>query len=209
VTDSKQAHWDNVYGTRSTTSVSWYEPDPVKSLELIRATGVLPVDPIIDVGGGASFLIDKLLDAGYRDLTVLDISSEVLQKLRERLGVRSSAVAFLQEDVTSFQPARRYGLWHDRAVFHFLTRREDREHYVAALRQALLPDGHVIIATFGPSGPERCSGLATMRYDAKALAAELGSAFRLVDWSLAVHRTPSDKEQQFLYCRFARSKRGE
>jgi trans-aconitate methyltransferase len=209
VMDSRQAHWDKVYATRPATGLSWYEPDPVKSLELIRASGVLPVDPIIDVGGGASFLIDKLLEAGYHDLTVLDVSNEVLQKLRARLGSRSAAVTFLQEDVATFQPARRYGLWHDRAVFHFLTRREDREHYVNALRQALLPNGHVVIATFGPQGPERCSGLATMRYDARALAAELGSDFRLVDSSLAVHRTPSDKEQQFLYCRFDLPERRE
>jgi trans-aconitate methyltransferase len=209
VMDSRQAHWDKVYATRPATGLSWYEPDPVKSLELIRASGVLPVDPIIDVGGGASFLIDKLLEAGYHDLTVLDVSNEVLQKLRARLGSRSAAVTFLREDVATFQPARRYGLWHDRAVFHFLTRREDREHYVNALRQALLPNGHVVIATFGPQGPERCSGLATMRYDARALAAELGSDFRLADSSLAVHRTPSDKEQQFLYCRFDLPERRE
>jgi trans-aconitate methyltransferase len=209
VTDSRQAHWDKVYSTRSTAQVSWYEADPVKSLELIRATGVLPADPIIDVGGGASYLIDKLLEAGHRDLTVLDVSAEVLQKLRERLGAQSTGVALLQQDVTTFQPPRRYELWHDRAVFHFLSRREDREHYVEALRQALSPNGHVIIATFGPSGPQRCSGLATMRYDANALAAELGSSFRLVDSSLSVHRTPSNQEQQFLYCRFDRPKRRE
>jgi trans-aconitate methyltransferase len=209
VTDSRQAHWDKVYGSKSDTEVSWYEAHPKMSLELIRATGAGPADPIIDVGGGASLLVDALLDAAYLDLTVLDISAEVLQKLRTRLGPRAAAVALLQQDVTRFQPARRYALWHDRAVFHFLTQREDRERYVSVLRRALLPMGQLVLATFGPSGPERCSGLAVMRYDANALAAEFGSDFRLIDSSLAVHRTPSGVEQQFMYCRFDRQARGK
>jgi len=154
VTGSIQAHWDKVYGSKAVTDVSWYEAQPATSLELIRATGVRLTDPIIDVGSGASLLVDGLLDREYVDLTVLDISVEALQKLRDRLGPRAAAVAFLQQDVTLFQPARRYALWHDRAVFHFLTRREDRERYVEALRRALVPNGYVIIATFGPSGPE-------------------------------------------------------
>jgi SAM-dependent methyltransferase len=204
VTDSTQAHWDQVYATKRITDVSWYESHPGKSLELIRATEIQPADPIIDVGGGASFLVDILISAGYLDVTVLDISAEILQKLRARLDVPGAAVAFLRQDVTAFQPARRYALWHDRAVFHFLVRREDRERYVDVLRRALLPNGHVVIATFGPSGPERCSGLATMRYDANTLAAELGADFSLIDSSLSVHRTPSGVDQSFLYCRFDR-----
>ncbi len=206
VADSRQAHWDKVYDTRSITDVSWYEPHPGKSLELIRATGVRAADPIIDVGSGASFLIDALVDAGYLDLTVLDISAEVLTKLRARLDSRAAAVSFLREDVIAFRPSRRYVLWHDRAVFHFLVEREDRERYVEVLRQALSAGGHVVIATFGPSGPERCSGLATRRYDAETLAAEMGDDFGLVDSSLAVHRTPSGVEQSFLYCRFERQR---
>ena len=208
MTDSRQAHWEQVYGTKRITDVSWYEARPEKSLELIRATQIQPADPLIDVGGGASFLVDELINAGYLDLTVLDISAEVLQKLRARLGAPGrAAVAFLRQDVTAFQPDRRYALWHDRAVFHFLVQREDRERYVDVLRRALLPNGHLVIATFGPSGPERCSGLATMRYDANALATELGDDFRLVDSSLAVHRTPSGVEQSLLYCRFVRQAR--
>ena len=202
--DSRQTHWDEIYGARSTTDLSWYEPRAGKSLELIRATGVQPTDPIIDVGGGASFLIDQLVEAGYLDLTVLDISAEVLKKLRARVDPRTAALSFLRQDVTAFSPPRRYALWHDRAVFHFLVQREDRERYVDVLRRALLPRGHVVIATFGPSGPERCSGLPTLRFDANALAGELGDDFKLVDSSLAVHRTPSGMQQQFLYCRFDR-----
>jgi SAM-dependent methyltransferase len=165
---------------------------------------VTGTDAIIDVGGGASLLVNELLDAGYGDLTVLDISAEVLQQLRERLGERANSVTLIQQDVTRFQPTRRYALWHDRAVFHFLVQREDRARYVDVLRRTLLPNGHLIISTFGPSGPERCSGLPTVRYDAPALASELGNDFTLVDSSLAVHRTPWGSEQQFLHCRFDR-----
>ena len=147
MTGSIQARWDKVYGSKAVTDVSWYEAQPARSLELIRATGAPFTDPIIDVGSGASLLVDGLLDHGYLDLTVLDISAEALQKLRDRLGPRAAAVAFLQQDVTLFQPVRRYALWHDRAVFHFLTEREDRERYVETLRRALVPKGSVIIAT--------------------------------------------------------------
>jgi len=170
VTDSRRAHWDQVYGTKRITDVSWYESHPGSPSNSFAPTETQLTAPLIDVGGGASFLVDELINAGYLDLTVLDISAEVLQKLRARLGAPGAAVAFLRQDVTAFQPDRRYALWHDRAVFHFLVQREDRERYVDVLRRALLPNGHVVIATFGPSGPERCSGLATMRYDASALA---------------------------------------
>ena len=201
-TDSRQEHWDGVYRTKPATGVSWYEAHPTKSLALVRATGVRPEDPIIDVGGGASLLVDELLDAGFRDLTVLDVSAAVLESLRKRLGARAESVTLLHQDATAFQPARRYALWHDRAVFHFLVRREERERYVDALRRALSPHGHAIISTFGPAGPERCSGLPIVRYDAGALAAELPSDFRLVESSLSVHRTPAGAQQQFLHCRF-------
>lgn len=199
-TDTRQTHWDAVYERKDTAAVSWYEPRPEKSLELIRSTGVQPLDPIIDVGGGASLLVDELLAKGYRDLTVLDVSASVLAKVRDRLGSAASSVTFLHQDVTAFQPGRQYALWHDRAVFHFLVQREDRERYIDALRRSVRPSGHVLIATFGPSGPERCSGLPTLRYAAPDLATELGTEFELVQSSLVIHRTPSDIHQQFLYC---------
>jgi SAM-dependent methyltransferase len=197
-----QDHWDEVYEKKRTDEVSWYESRPEKSVELIRATGARVPDPIIDVGGGASLLVDELLAAGYGDLTVLDISASVLEKLRARLGSAASSVRLLHRDVTAFQPERQYALWHDRAVFHFLIQREDRERYVEALRQGVRPGGHVLMATFGPAGPERCSGLPTARYDATTLAAELGADFVLVESFLEVHRTPWNSDQQFLYCRF-------
>ena len=199
-----QSHWDAVYENKGASEVSWYEPHPEKSLELIRATGMRAEDPVIDVGGGASLLVNELLAAGYSDLSVLDISASVLAKLRTRLGPAASSVTLLHEDVTAFRPEKQYALWHDRAVFHFLTRHEERTRYVDALRQGVRPGGHVIMATFGPSGPERCSGLPTQRYDAAALAAELGAGFALVQSALLIHRTPADVHQQFLYCRFDR-----
>jgi SAM-dependent methyltransferase len=202
MTEATQIHWDAVYEKRAVEDVSWYEPHADKSLDLIRGTGVELDDPIIDVGSGASFLVEDLLAAGYRDLTVLDISAQVLDKLRERLGSRAQLVAMLHRDVTAFDPDRRYALWHDRAVFHFLMARADRERYIEALGRALRPGGHLVMATFGPDGLERCSGLPTMRYDARVLAAELGREFELIESSLVLHRTPWGSAQQFLYCRF-------
>lgn len=198
-------HWDGVYERNAASAVSWYEPRPLGSLALIARTGIALDAPIIDVGSGASLLIDELLAAGYRDLTVLDLSARVLDKLRERLGSQAALVRMLNQDVTAFRPARRYSLWHDRAVFHFLTAQGEREGYLEALRSGLEHGGHLIMATFGPAGPERCSGLATVRYDAAALCAVLGPQFTLVESSLALHSTPSGAQQQFLYCRFVRT----
>lgn len=204
---SRQRHWDTVYTSKAATDVSWYEAHPAKSLELIRAAGAAPGDAIIDIGGGASFLVEALMAAGYCDLTVLDVSAAVLQQLRERLGARAAAVKLLQQDITLFVPARRYALWHDRAVFHFLIEPQQRQRYVEVVRQALLPLGQVIISGFGPDGPEKCSGLQVARYDAASLAAQLGAGFALLDSSLSMHRTPGGSEQQFVHCRFQRQAR--
>lgn len=201
---STQHHWDTVYTNKAVADVSWYEAYPAKSLELIRASGAAGEDALIDVGGGASLLVEALMAAGYCDLTVLDVSAVVLQQLRERLGVRAAAVKLLQQDVTLFEPPQRYVLWHDRAVFHFLIERQERQRYVEVVRQAVLPMGQVIISGFGPDGPEKCSGKQVARYDAAALAAQLGTGFALLDSSLSTHRTPWGTEQQFVHCRFQR-----
>ncbi len=200
--DLTQSHWDGVYASKRASEVSWYEPRASKSLQLVQATRLHPEDPIIDVGAGASLLSDELLAAGHRDVTVLDISAVALEKLRERM--QDAPLTLLHQDVLTFEPSRAYALWHDRAVFHFLTRRSDRERYVDVMRRALPPVGHLIMATFGPEGPERCSGLPTQRYDAIALARELGPGFELMESSLNAHRTPWHTVQQFLYCRFER-----
>jgi SAM-dependent methyltransferase len=185
--------------------VSWYEPKPAESLALIHDSGVSRDDPVIDVGAGASLLVDELLEAGFRDLTVLDVSAAALARLRERLGTRGQSVSFLESEVTAFHPARQYALWHDRAVFHFLVDADERRKYAQALRAALRPGGHAVIATFGPSGPQRCSGLPTARYDADRLSAEFGGALELVHSRLVLHHTPWHAEQQFLYCLFRKA----
>jgi SAM-dependent methyltransferase len=199
-----QAHWDHIYDSKDPTEVSWYEAQPTRSLQLIRASGITPAAAIVEVGAGTSLLVDELLAAGFRDLTLLDISAVALRRVRERLGSRAASVNLLHQDVTTFKPAPRYALWHDRAVFHFLVEVSERRRYLEVVRQALRPGGQLIIATFGPQGPERCSGLPIRRYDAATLAAELGGEFTLAESSLALHSTPWGAAQQFLYCRFER-----
>ena len=194
-----EAHWQTAYQTRDATTVSWFQPVPVQSLELIQATGVAETSPIIDVGGGASTLVDHLLAAGYSDLTVLDIAPAALERARSRLGALADRVAWIAADVTRFVPARRYGLWHDRAFFHFLTDPEDRDRYLRVLRAGLAEGGHLILATFGPEGPTRCSGLDVHRYSAAELSQVLGTGFRLERSNLDEHLTPAGGCQQFLY----------
>ena len=190
------AHWEQVYRTRDPTALSWYQADPAVSFRLIEQAGVGHSGPILDVGGGASVLADRLLAAGYEDVTVLDVSSAALAVVGERLG---PAVRVIRADVTRFEPARRHALWHDRAVLHFLTDPEDRQAYVRTLTHALRPGGHVILATFALDGPTRCSGLPVERYDAPRLADLLGPAFQLRGAETETHRTPSGAAQQFQY----------
>lgn len=195
----RDRHWDAVYAARRPTEVSWYQRDPRLSLALIEAAGVAPDDPIIDVGAGASYLVDRLLERGFADVTVLDVSELALQRVRERLGGVGARVAVVRTDVLAFEPARAYALWHDRAVFHFLTDPDDRRRYVDVLSRAVRPGGHVVIATFAPDGPPKCSGLPVERYDAEALSATLGAGFELLRAEEEAHRTPSGAVQPFQY----------
>lgn len=192
-------HWQRVYQTRSPVEVSWYQAVPERSLELIRATGVPPDDPILDAGGGASTLVDHLLAGGYTDVTVLDVAPAALEQARTRLGPASARVQWIASDVMVFRPERRYAVWHDRAVFHFLVTPSQRAKYLAVLRSALKPAGHLILATFGPNGPERCSGLPVQRYSEDALSVLLGSLFRLGRCGLDDHLTPAGRHQEFLW----------
>lgn len=196
---SRKSHWERVYSTRRPVEVSWYQPVPAKSLALLRATGVPLTAPILDVGGGASTFVDHLLDAGYQDLSVLDIASAALRQARARLGPLAARVTWLEADVTAFRPSRAYAVWHDRAVFHFLTAAGDRERYLGVLRHALMPGGHFLLATFGPLGPMRCSGLEIRRYSLDMVGALLGTDFRLRAHEIEQHRTPQGTVQQFLY----------
>jgi 2-polyprenyl-3-methyl-5-hydroxy-6-metoxy-1,4-benzoquinol methylase len=194
-------HWERIYSTKATDAVSWYQEHAVSSLQLIRATGLPKDATIIDVGGGASTLVDDLLADGYSNLTVLDLSRAALSAARDRLGARAAAVAWLEADVTKIDlPRLEYDLWHDRAVFHFLTSREDRTAYVRAVVHSVKPGGHVIVATFAEDGPEKCSGLPVMRYSAPLLHSEFGESFTLLSHKAEEHRTPFGTIQKFVYC---------
>ncbi|MGQ9371300.1 class I SAM-dependent methyltransferase [Azospirillum sp. ST 5-10] len=201
----RQDHWQGVYSRTASDAVSWHQDHPAASLALIRASGVAPDTRLVDVGGGASTLVDHLLDRGHRAVTVLDIAGAALAVARTRLGVRADAVSWVEADVTAWRPPARYGLWHDRAVFHFLTEAADRDAYRAALDAALEPGGTLVIASFAPDGPDRCSGLPVVRYGPETLAAELGAAYRLEEVVHDDHRTPAGRRQAFVHCRFRRS----
>jgi len=200
----RSTHWDHVYATKGEAEVSWFQDSPAISLEMIRAAGPNHDAAIIDVGGGASRLVDALLQDGYRDVTVLDLSAKGLDAAKKRLGGAASMFDWIVADATTWQPAKTYDVWHDRAAFHFLTDLRDRAAYVERLRSAIAPGGHVIIATFAPDGPEKCSGLPVQRHDSASLAAELGPEFELVETRRETHHTPWDSTQAFQFSRFRR-----
>jgi 2-polyprenyl-3-methyl-5-hydroxy-6-metoxy-1,4-benzoquinol methylase len=197
-------HWERVYASRAPSDLSWFQTVPETSLRLIAATSIRKDNAIVDVGGGTSFLVDTLLDAGFTNLTVLDVSRSALDRAKARLGRRAAQVDWLEEDVTEFDTPKQFALWHDRATFHFLTEKTDRRKYVHNLRRALEPTGHVIIATFAIDGPLKCSGLEVVRYDAPAMSAELGSEFELAEVFDEAHVTPWGAQQLFSYFRFVR-----
>lgn len=194
-------HWEQVYSTHDAASLSWFQPRAARSLDLIRRSGIARSAPIIDVGGGASTLVDDLLADGYSALTVLDLSAAALAVARTRLGAQAQSVHWLEADITrAALPARQYALWHDRAVFHFLTEAADRQAYVQAARHALAPGGYLVIATFAEDGPAQCSGLPVRRYDARSLKAAFADDFTLVLHESEAHLTPSGNVQSFVYC---------
>jgi SAM-dependent methyltransferase len=201
---SRQDHWEQVYTSKGETGVSWFQDNPAPSLELIEQARRGSDTGIIDIGGGASRLADGLLARGFRRLTVLDISSAALDLAALRLGRRASEVQWIVADVTQWHPSRRFDVWHDRAAFHFLVDPVDRAAYVARLRSALVPGGHAIIATFAADGPDTCSGLPVLRYDAATLATELGAEFTLVDSRPHDHVTPGNSSQRFQFSVFRR-----
>jgi len=202
----RKVHWEQVYSAKKPTEVSWYQQRPQHSLELIKATTLDISARIIDIGGGASTLIDCLLEEGYQDLTVLDISRAAIEQAKSRLGQykdrRADKVVWLEQDITEFSAEVPFDIWHDRAVFHFLTDARDRSQYVRAMTHALHHGAHAIIATFSPDGPEKCSGLEVVRYSPETMSAVLGDSFQLVDASTEEHVTPGGSLQNFVYCRF-------
>jgi SAM-dependent methyltransferase len=201
---TRRRHWESVYQDRDPTSVSWYQQNPARSLILIEETGIALDDPVIDVGGGASHLVDRLQAIGFADLTVLDVAPAALAHAQQRLGPRARDVRWLDADVLTHDFDRSYVLWHDRAVFHFLTDATDRARYVGQIESSVIHGGHVIIAGFALDGPEKCSGLPVHRHSSETLAAELGGKFEPVTFQEEAHHTPRGAVQHFLYGRFRR-----
>ncbi len=202
--ESRQAHWQDVYTRKGENEVSWFQEDPAPSLELMAQAGATPASAIIDIGGGASRLVDNLLERGFEDVTVLDLSEAAIGAAKARLGVRAAQVHWIVADATVWEPLKAYDIWHDRAAFHFLTEDGDRAAYVARLERALKIGGYAIIATFALDGPERCSGLPVVRYDPASLGQTLGRGFQLVDTRRHAHATPWGSEQSFQFSVFRR-----
>jgi len=200
----RQAHWERVYSTKAENEVSWFQATPGISLDLIRAAGATPNTSIIDIGGGESRLVDALLDEGYFDVTVLDLSKTALAAAKARLGPKSAKAAWIVADVTTWEPSRVYDLWHDRATFHFLIESADRHAYAERVMKAVRPGGHVVIGAFALDGPDRCSGLPVLRHDAASIGAVLGEEFTLLHTRRHDHVTPSGAVQRFQFSSFRR-----
>lgn len=202
--NERHDHWETVYRTKGEADVSWFEETPSLSFDLLQSIGVKPSSSIVDIGGGASRLVDVLLERGFRDLTVLDLSAEALALARRRLGDRASAVEWIAADVTEWEPERRYDVWHDRAGFHFLTSQAQQRAYVDRLDRSLRDGGHAIIGTFALDGPETCCGLPVARHDSASLATLLGEGFVLIDARRHDHVTPGGVVQRFQFSIFRR-----
>lgn len=207
MTEDRKSHWEAVHSTKAPEEVSWYQAEPEPSLSLILGSGPALDRGVIDIGAGASRLPDALVAAGLRDIVALDIAASALEQLRARLGPEAP-VRYVVADVLDWQPPRRFGVWHDRAVFHFLTEAVDRARYAETLQAATEPGSRIIIGTFAPDGPERCSGLPVMRHDAASIGRSLGPAFRLVESLRHEHRTPHGTIQPFTFAIFEREGNG-
>ena len=200
----RPTHWNDIYSGKAENQVSWFQVKPERSLELITAAALDHTAPIIDIGGGTSCLADMLLAQGYSDLTVLDIAETGLSRTKARLGAEADKISWIVADITEWQPQRTWKVWHDRAVFHFLTESEAQDAYIAALKRGTAAGSSVIIATFAPNGPERCSGLPVQRYSPATLATRLGADFALYAEDEESHATPFGTTQQFQYAAFRR-----
>jgi SAM-dependent methyltransferase len=202
--ESRHTHWQNVYTKKGENEVSWFQENPAPSLELIAQVGATPASAIIDIGAGASRLVDSLIDRGFKDVTVLDLSEAALDAAKARLGSSAAQVDWIVADATVWEPLKAYDIWHDRATFHFLTEECDRAAYVARLERAVKVGGYAIIATFALDGPERCSGLPVVRYDSASLSQTLGRRLQLVHTRQDTHATPWGSNQSFQFSVFRR-----
>lgn len=201
--NSKQSHWENIYTHKSPQEVSWTQGKPLLTLSWIESLALPKNAPIIDVGGGESHLVDYLIDMGYSDLTVLDISQAALKRSQERLGSKANLVQWIQADLTTFQPNKKYSLWHDRAVFHFLTQKEDINTYTNMVSTAV--DQYLLMSTFSKEGPLKCSGLPITQYDIESISSNFSAAFELLQQDQELHTTPFDSTQAFIYALFKKT----
>jgi ubiquinone/menaquinone biosynthesis C-methylase UbiE len=203
--EKDKAHWEEIYSENNPDEVSWFQNHPTASLRFIESSGVGKDQAVIDVGGGASILVDHLIDHGFSKVSVLDLSAKALQRSKDRLGPeRANHVDWIVTDVREFRPKQRVSLWHDRAVLHFLTQEVDRQSYLRTVKESLTPHGHLIVATFAIGGPKQCSGLDIVQYDAESLTRFFGDSFELKESEFETHRTPWKSDQMFVYCRFQR-----
>ncbi|MDE3270847.1 class I SAM-dependent methyltransferase [Pseudoalteromonas sp. G4] len=201
----KKSHWETVYTTKASNAVSWFQPHAVTSLKLLNRLNCEKSAAIIDVGGGASTLVDDLLLNGHTNVSVLDLSGAALETSKKRIGENSANVKWIEADITEVTlPKQQFDVWHDRAVFHFLTTPEERSAYMKNVMHAVRPHGHIIIATFAEDGPEKCSGLPIVRYSAESLHGEFGEHFELKEQLLETHKTPLGTTQQFVFCHFVK-----
>ncbi len=203
--EDRKSHWENIYGTKKSTEVSWYQQKPQVSLDYIHTTGIEKDAAIIDVGGGDSYLVDYLIDKGFSDITVLDISEKALERAKERLGERSSEVTWIAADAATFRPEKKYDIWHDRAAFHFLTEKEDIDNYLKNIEEAVNSRGQVILGTFSDKGPEKCSGIFIKQYSVEEMSKLLSDNFELLGCDNIDHITPTGAKQNFTFCRWRRS----
>ena len=201
--NSKQSHWENIYIHKSPQEVSWTQGKPHLSLSWIESVALPKNAPIIDVGGGESHLVDYLIDMGHSDLTVLDISQAALKRAQDRLGPKARLVQWIQADITTFQPKKKYALWHDRAVFHFLTQKEDIKTYTDMVSAAV--DQYLLMSTFSKEGPLKCSGLPITQYDAQSISGNFSEAFELIKKDHEMHTTPFNSKQAFIYALFKKN----
>lgn len=203
-TTDRKEHWEKIYGTKKSDEVSWFQRYPKTSMEFVRLFN-LPLDAkIIDVGGGDSNLIDTLLDQGYTDITVLDISANAIERTKARLGEKAARVKWIVSDVTEFEPAEQYDFWHDRAAFHFLTSEALADKYVAIAKRGIKPGGYLVLGTFSESGPKKCSGLDIQQYSEESMSAKFTDGFERIRCVHEDHTTPFDTVQHFLFCSFRR-----
>ena len=199
---SKKEHWENVFATKQETEVSWFQKLPQTSLDFIESIGVTKDAKIIDIGGGDSYLIDSLLKIGYTNLTLLDISSNAIERIKKRLGDEAEKVTFIVSDILDFHPTETYDFWHDRASFHFLTEQNQIKNYAALVSKAIAKDGKMVIGTFSENGPKKCSGLDITQYNEATMKAIFYSDFEVIDCFTEDHNTPFDTVQNFIFCSF-------